>query len=378
MIAAAAASTPGAASIEARAAFDEIRYANCWEDADVLARGLEVTPGDRIASIASAGDNALALLARGATVVAIDLSLAQLAAVEIRVAAFRELDREAVLAFLGFTPSSERTLTFRQLRPHLSPSARRFWSDRLPAIESGLIHAGKFERYFRLFRTRVLPLVHRQRAVRQLLRERTAAERELYYESRWNNRRWRLMFRLFFSRLVMGRFGRDPEFFRYVEGAVGTRILERTRHALTAVPTHDNPYLEYILTGAFTRALPPYLRPEFDAPIRAGLDRLSLIHAPIDRGVATAARADGGFDGFNLSDLFEYLDPELFETVYGRLLDHARPGARLAYWNMLVPRACPAVYRDRVTPDPAFGASLLAEDRAFFYSAFHVDRVKRP
>ena len=60
--------------IAGKASFDEIRYAQCWEDADVLLQGLDVQPGDHCLSIASAGDNSLSLLARGAgKVVALDL-----------------------------------------------------------------------------------------------------------------------------------------------------------------------------------------------------------------------------------------------------------------------------------------------------------------
>ena len=49
-------------------------------------------------SIASAGDNCLALLAEGAEVVAADLSAAQLACLELRCAAFRRLDYDDVQA----------------------------------------------------------------------------------------------------------------------------------------------------------------------------------------------------------------------------------------------------------------------------------------
>ena len=58
---------PHAASeIEGRARFDRIRYAQVWEDADVLAAALKIGPGDTVVSIASAGDNAIALLTQGA------------------------------------------------------------------------------------------------------------------------------------------------------------------------------------------------------------------------------------------------------------------------------------------------------------------------
>src|SRR6185436_19732 len=91
--------------IDARARFDIIRYANSWEDADVLCAALRPAPGKRMLAIASAGDNAFALLAAGAEVVAADLSAAQLALVELKRAAIRQLDDDALLHFLGAPPS---------------------------------------------------------------------------------------------------------------------------------------------------------------------------------------------------------------------------------------------------------------------------------
>src|ERR1041384_7536931 len=75
-----------------RADFSAIRYAQVWEDADVLIEGLAIQPGDVCVSIASAGDNALALLTKDPSrVVALDLSPAQLACLELRVAAYKML-----------------------------------------------------------------------------------------------------------------------------------------------------------------------------------------------------------------------------------------------------------------------------------------------
>ena len=75
--------------IKDRADFGLVRYANCWEDADILCNALEPAEGKRFLSVASAGDNSFSLIAGGATVVAADLSLAQLACVELRREAFR-------------------------------------------------------------------------------------------------------------------------------------------------------------------------------------------------------------------------------------------------------------------------------------------------
>jgi S-adenosylmethionine-diacylglycerol 3-amino-3-carboxypropyl transferase len=356
-----------------RVAFDRIRYANCWEDSRLLLASLEPAPGRRILSIASAGDNSLHLLAQGAEVVAADLNATQLACTELRVAAVCEWPDAEALRFLGFTPATDRLTTYAKLRTRLSPNARTFWDAHPTLIRDGVIHAGKFENYFRWFRTRCLPLVHRSRTVTSLLQPRDPAARQQFYEATWNTWRWRALFRIFFSRFVMGRLGRDPEFFRHVQGSVADRILERTRHALTTLSTHDNPYLRYILTGQFTGAMPDWTQPDTLNGIRRHADRLTLFHGSIE--AAAAAHGSEGFDGFNLSDIFEYMDEATATHLYTRLLSHARPGARLAYWNMLAPRTCPPACRDRVTPLTDRAQHLWQTDRAFFYSAFHVDEV---
>ncbi len=361
------------ASIEARASFELIRYANCWEDADVLCAALGPREGTRILSIASGGDNSLALAAAGARVVAADLSPAQLALVGLKMAAIRRLERDEALAFLGVRPSAERPAQFAALAGDLTPAARAYWAGRPEAVAAGVVHGGRFEDYFALFRTRVLPLVHRRRTVLALLEERDEAGRTEFYERTWNNLRWRLLFRLFFSRFAMGRLGRDPEFFRYVEGSVAERILERTRYALTRLPTHENPYVEYILTGNFARRQPRYLEPAPFAALKERLGNVTLHLGPVEE--AAAAHGGEGFDGFNLSDVFEYLDEATSRRIFAAMVAVARPGARLAYWNMLVPRACPTELGRGVRPLAEEAADLFARDRAFFYSAFHVDEV---
>jgi S-adenosylmethionine-diacylglycerol 3-amino-3-carboxypropyl transferase len=368
---------PAPGSIEGRAAFDFIRYASVWEDADVLCEALsEVARGGRLLSIASAGDNVLALLTLDpAQVVAVDLSAAQLACVALRIAAFGRLDHPALLEFLGVhgeddaSAPARRIETYRLLRGALSSENMEFWDARPETIANGVIHAGKFESYFHSFRRWVLPLVHSRATVEALRTARTAADRERFYERRWNTWRWRALFQLFFSRAVMGRLGRDPEFFTHVDGPVATRILARTRYAFTALPTESNPYLAYTMTGNFRDgALPRYLRPEHHAAIRSRLGRVRL-----ERGGVEAA--PGLFDGFNLSDVFEYMSPSEHERCYAALLDHARPGARIVYWNMLAPRSRPESLAARARPLDALAGELHARDRAWFYQRLHVDEV---
>ncbi|MBB6099515.1 S-adenosylmethionine-diacylglycerol 3-amino-3-carboxypropyl transferase [Deinobacterium chartae] len=360
--------------VASRADFSCVRYAQVWEDADVLLAGLDVQPGDRCLSIASAGDNALALLTRRPErVVAVDLSAAQLHCLELRVAALSVLTHPELLELVGARPSRRRTELYARCRALLSPDARRFWDARPRAVEGGIGGAGKFEAYFALFRRAVLPLLLSRRQVAALLEPRSPAARRAFFEREVNTWRFRLLFRAFFSRALMGRLGRDPAFFRYVRGTVSGRIRQRAEYALTALDPADNPYLSWILTGHYGRALPLWLRPEHFETLRAHLGCLEWQRASLEDYLEAAGPRS--FERFNLSDVFEYMSEATTEALLARLADAGRPGARLLYWNMLAPRSRPASLADRLWPLEALARALHARDRAFFYSRLVIEEV---
>lgn len=359
-----------------RADFHQLRYAQCWEDADVLLAALDIRPGHVCLSIASAGDNTLAMLSRRPDrVIAVDLSPAQIACLELRVAAFRELDHHEMLELVGSTASCRRESLYRRCRSLLSAEARWFWDACPEEIAAGVGGAGRFEHYLALFRAWILPLVHSQERIARLVEGGSREQREAFYAREWDSLRWRLLFRLFFSRLVLGRLGRDPGFFRYVQGRVAERILERTRHALMALDPADNPYLQWILTGRHATALPYALRLENFEAIRANLDRLEWHCCSLEEFLDSLG--EDSIDRYNLSDVFEYISPENSARLLDRLLRVGRPGGRLAYWNMLVPRCRPETTADRLRPLTTLAHDLHLQDKAFFYSAFVVEEIVR-
>lgn len=339
----------------------------------MLCAALRPSPGKRFLSIASGGDNSFALAAEGAEVVAVDLNPSQLACAELKRAAILQLPYEEVLGFLGFRRQAGRRAIFGRLESGLSRRALDYWSSRPAAIDGGFAHSGKFEGYFSAFRRWILPLVHRRSVIENAMIERTQDERADFYHEVWDNARWRMLFRIFFSRAVMGSTGRDRETFRYVDGAVADRIMDRARRVFIDLPPHTNPFIEYIWTGTFGLALPRYLEPDRFEAVRDGLARVTFAQGPIEK--AAGSHAGDGFDGFNLSDIFEYLSEDDGQAVHRQLLDAGRPGARLAYWNMLVPRRFGATAKGPVVELSALSEKLHAADRAFFYGAFIVEEI---
>ncbi|HUN21626.1 MAG TPA: DUF3419 family protein [Anaerolineales bacterium] len=360
--------------IATKADFSTLRYAQCWEDADILLEALNVQAGAVCISIASAGDNTLSLLTQNpGRVIALDLSPTQLACLELRVAAYRTLTHPELLELMGSRASEQRARLYQRCQGLLSDSARQFWSAHPKAIQHGIGSAGKFERYFALFRTYILPLVHSQPTVDRLLQGGNLLERSNFYANEWDNWRWQLLFRLFFSRFVMGQLGRDPSFFHYVEGPVSTQILQRVYHATTHLNPAENPYMQWILTGQHSHALPHALRPENFDLIRANLERLEWHCLSIEDFLATHSVEP--VDCYNLSDIFEYMSPENYQRLLEKLVAFGRPGGRMAYWNMLTPRSRPACMSQQIAPLLPLAQRLHQFDKAFFYRDFVVEEI---
>jgi S-adenosylmethionine-diacylglycerol 3-amino-3-carboxypropyl transferase len=359
--------------------FDRIRYAQCWEDAALLEQGLEIGADDDVLSVLSGGCNSLALVLAGArSVTAVDLSLPQVAVAELKVAGIRTLEYDDFVGLVGARESGRRGDLYRAVRPALTEAVAEYWDAHGDVIEAGVLGSGKFEGYFRLFRERVLPLIHRRSVIDGLLQQRGLDAQRRYYAESWDTWRWRSVFRVFFGRRVMGWLGRDPSFFQYVEGgSVGEAILRRARHGMTEVPVETNHFLEFILSGRFSdlENTHRYLSEAGFAALKGGLvDRLRIVHADLWEHVP--AQDEGAYSAFNLSDVFEYVSEGAYVDQLHALLRVSRPGARLAYWNMMVPRSRPESLADRLEPDPDRAAELHHGDRAFFYGNFNLERKK--
>ncbi len=364
--------------IERSANFSIVRYAQVWEDADVLLAGLAVKPGETCLSIASAGDNTLALLAMNPErVIALDLNPVQLFCLELRVAAYRSLEHHQLLELIGSRPSPDRVAHYQACRPLLSAEARSFWDTKQVEIQQqGLGGVGKFERYFRLFRTWVLPLIHNQPTIAQLFNPRAPSERAAFFHNHWNTWRWRMLVRIFFSQWVVGKLGRDPAFFTYVDDDFAAHIAQKIKQGFATLDPTTNPYLHWMLRGTHGEALPFALRAENFALIRQNLDKLEWHQLSLEAYTDRCVRDGVRIDKFNLSDIFEYMSLANTSALLTRLIEISKRGARLLYWNMLVPRSCPPALLGRLQPLTELAAQLHAQDKAFFYRALQIEEVR--
>ncbi|TND08136.1 MAG: S-adenosylmethionine-diacylglycerol 3-amino-3-carboxypropyl transferase [Bacteroidetes bacterium] len=356
-------------SLTHRVDFGFIRYANCWEDADILLQALDIKPGDRVLSVASAGDNSFSLLScNPELVVAVDVNRIQLHLCELKKAAFLLPSHIEFMELLGFAPSDRRRQLFEKVSDGMSALAQAYWKINFEQIEAGIITQGKFEKYFGIFRKWILPCIHGRKKVEKLFAAKSAEEQEVFYRKTWNNWRWRLLFRIFFSKAVMGKYGRDPEFLKEVQLTVSRYIFLKAEKHLEKPAAQKNHFLYHIMLGHFRPQLPHYARPENFENIKTNLHKLQF-----REGYAQDVLNDiSGINVMNLSNIFEYMNPEIFASTVHALVEKSGGHARFAYWNLMVPRRM-SVINEKLVYLREVSENLSEADKGFFYNQFIVE-----
>jgi len=352
--------------------FDFIRYANCWEDADVLLKGLALDKNSKVMSIASAGDNCFALLSEDAEmVIAVDISKVQLFLVELKKVAIKNFDRKEYLEFSGFSESANRLEYFNIIKSQLSIECLFYWNHHTEEIKSGIIHNGKFEKYFQLFKKDFLHKVHSQDIVDELFRNKTEDEQRTFHDSTWHNEEWKTMYKFFFGEQMMGSHGRDPEFLKYVSGSVSDIILAQEVAHLRTKKAQQNYFLYYILNNRFDeKYLPHYVRKGNYERVKGNIDRLILHEGLLD----SALEKYDDCSHFNLSDIFEYMDMELFKNVAQGIINKSSSQAKIAYWNLMIPRHISDIFPTKINYLENLSEELTAVDNGYFYRSFIVDQ----
>ena len=377
---------------ENRVDFSLIRYSQCWEDTEVLLESLNIQENDICFGILSAGDNVFSMLAENPKkVVALDISFPQIALAKLKKEVFNSLSYEEMLEFMGVIKSDKRVETYDRIRENLDKEVKEYWDFNKEAIEKGIIHTGKFEKFFKIFREKILPFVHSKKRVEKLLEKKSRQERIEYYDKYWNNFRWKLMFKLFFSKYIVGKLGRDKEFFRYAEKNISEEMKERSRYALCEQNPYENPYINYILTGNYRKdCLPYFLRKENFDKIRKNLHKVEILKSSVEEYLD---QIDFKIDKFNLSDIFEYMSAENYSKLMGKIYDNAENNTLLAYWNLIVERNSEKLDYKKTDSEIAvtgketnvngkkyermkeLDRKLHEKDMTFFYTDFVVEKV---
>lgn len=360
------------------AARDRLMYAQNWEDSRLELDALAVTPEDRVLAVAGGGCTVLSLLSRGPRQLeAVDQSAAQLRVLALKQAAVCALPADGADGFLGGAECANRAEFFVRVCEHLGDPDRRYWLERSALAVSGILDHGRAEQAIASFRRIVRALIHPRRRVEQLFCLETPDDQTRFYHDSWDNRRWRLLFRLIRKRTFDRAL--DPRFYQHVTpGDLGQQLYRRAERCLTELPIRENYFLARMLLGhhlPHPEGRPPYLQPKGVDGVRQHTARLRLHH----RGMLEYLRGepDNSFDKLYLSNIGEWLaDPdrlELFQQVH-RV---SRSGATVCWRALMLDRPLPEVLREQLVVDAKRSVELGCRDRAFINVAFAVAGVRK-
>jgi S-adenosylmethionine-diacylglycerol 3-amino-3-carboxypropyl transferase len=341
------------------------------EDEHTEARALALQAGDRVLSVASAGDMPLSLVALGAgSVDAVDIDPAQLHLTRLKLAAVRTLDRIQALAFLGFMPSSEacRRLWFDIAATELSDASRSYWIGHQQAVVHGAVWAGRYEQYVGRLVRLLLPVVGTRR-FDDLFACRTLDEQHDVFARNFDLPRFRLLFAVAFHPKVYASRGMDARSLQHRDASIplGDQFFEHFRALCTATLARDNHLLQLTLLGRILSpdATPAYLSQKGFPIARDASHRLRLHEADLLSFVADAEV--GSFDKAHLSNVPDWLPQPAFDSLMRQLTRKAAPGARFVWRHIHVNRPLPEDLQNALRIDPEMGARLRESDRFPFY-----------
>ncbi len=222
--------------------FDDIIYAQCWEDPEIDRAAFNLKQNDILFSITSGGCNVLTfLLDKPKKIIALDFSPYQNYLLALKIACFKALGYQDLLKFFGVTPCKSREKMYQQVRFYLEKEACFYWDRNPEKIEQGIIHCGSYEKYMRLL-GKLLNLLVGKNVIHQLFWTADRSERSKLYDQKWNTLRWKIFTKIMLSRKTMSLLF-DRAFFAYLEASFsfGDHFARKTEWAVKNLPVSSEP-----------------------------------------------------------------------------------------------------------------------------------------
>lgn len=370
--------------------FNQLVYAQIWEDPEADLAALQLRPGAHLLTISSGGCNALAYLAaRPGAVHAVDLNAAHLATLELKRTALGHLpDYAEVLAFLGDAAQAENAERYaRHIAPHLPDPARAWWDGR---DLLGRPRHRYFTRHF--YRQGLLgqfiglshPLVRLLGGDLGKMAEAATPEEQKALFARHLApvfRHWLVRF-LANRPLALYSLGIPPAQFdairRDAEDGMAADFCRRMERLLCDWPIQDNCFAMQAVHRRYDPArqssLPMYLQRQHYAAIRDGLGALHPHHATLTEFLR--GQPGASLDAYLFLDAQDWMDQAQLTGLWREVTRTAVPGARVVFRTggaaSPLEASLPAEILAAWRTDPARNRALHARDRSAIYGGMHL------
>ena len=344
-------------------------FSQNWEDPICDHRALKIKSNDVVMAITSGGCNVLGFLQFNPKEIhSIDINAAQSFLLELKICAMKYLSFEEFLCFSGLKEHQNRFLLFEKFHTYLSPDALHFWKKNQKVLQKGILMNGKYDRFVK-FAGKFLKMLQGKDRIDGLFEDKSLESQKKYYDNIWNTRRYRAIYKLLFNKHILARKGLSVDYFHFDDGSssYAESFYNRAKNAFRDMPIKNNYFLSLYVRGKYANLeeVPEYLMETPFNNIKPRLERVSIHTLEAQNWIDKMP--DESIDCFALSNICELMSESETERLFKSVYRTARPGARLIFRNLMIPREVPESLRDLIVKDESLTRNLQTTDRSFVY-----------
>lgn len=354
-------------------------FSHNWEDPLIDSMVLKIQKNNAVLAITSGGCNVLGFLLFNPKVVySIDINRTQSFLLELKIAAIKILDFDDFINFSGLNYCENRLELFDRIKPQLSENTRLFWEENQQILSNGFIMNGKYERFIN-YAGKLLKLIQGKKRIERLFHEKTKEEQEFYFDTVWNTRRFKYIFKILFNKYMLAKKGLVADYFHFDDGSTSfaESFYKRSKKAFRNLPIKGNYFLSLYLLGKYRspEEVPDYLKRENFEIIKSRVDRIQIFTT--DAQSWFDSMSNETIDCFALSNICELMSEEETNRLFLGVHRTGRAEARIIFRNLMIPRDVPANLTTKIVKDKALSEFCYKNDRSFVYGKVAAYTIKK-
>jgi S-adenosylmethionine-diacylglycerol 3-amino-3-carboxypropyl transferase len=345
--------------------FDKINYSASNEDSESERKALNINADDVVLCITGSGARSLDLLVDlPKKIISIDLNKSQNLLLELKIAAYKVLDYDTFLVFLGLKSTQNKLDIYQKILPVLSDEAKSYWNQHQKLIVNGVLYCGTWERFLKAMKKMAFT---RKSLVAKLMNAQTLTEQQNIWQNEWDNWVWRSYLKLISNRFLWVKIIREP----------GAKIIEpdfdvyqymkqRMNFLAMNFLMKENHYANLIFNGNYSEncILPHHLRPENFDLIKQNIHKIAIVTDDLGNYLQTQ---ENQISAFSLSDFSSYAPKDAYENIWQRIIWAAKPNAKFCERLFLVKRKPESLFSE-IRRNIALENELNKTDEAAIYT----------
>lgn len=297
---------------------------------------LDIQNNDNVLCIASGGEVPLSLLClrSGVKITAVDIANTQLMLCRLKIQAALLLPFPINGQFLGYgflDDETRRSIYFDRIHSSLQKEDQEFWIQHITAIENGVIHYGRFERYIKRLR-KIAALFIGKNNIYDLLNCNNVQEQQLIFDKKIALRRSvKYLFQIAFHPTIYKNRGLNSKGLVHAQANMGQLFFNKFRNFCTATPAKKNYFLHYFLNGTCDtdESFPEYLQEENGLLLQANKGNLVLKLSSLQNELEV--HPAGTFNKIHLSNIGDWMSSDEFNLLKDTLCKYGNDETRLCY-----------------------------------------------